>query len=121
MTNTPADADLRERFRELREHDDAAVPEFEFAPAPAPARHPHARRILVAGLAWAAVGLMATVALTTWLMLAPPPAAPDLAAVALPAWRTPTDSLLASTGAPVRRLAWSTLPTDELGRPSFNP
>jgi hypothetical protein len=54
-------------------------------------------------------------ALVAGLWLTLPPADIDPAELALPAWPTPTDSLLATVG-PLPGLSWSSLPTDELGR-----
>ncbi len=111
---TDTDADLRELFGELRADDDAAIPAFESISTSAPARVLRMRPRLV----WTAGGFALATAAGLWLMLRPP--AFDVTEAALPAWQTPTDSLLAGAGDPLQRLSWATLPTDELGRPSFN-
>ncbi len=113
---TDTDADLRKLFRELRADDDAAIPAFESLStrAPAPARVLR----MWPRLAWTAGGFALTTAAGLWLMLRPP--AFDVTAAALPAWQTPTDSLLAGAGDPLQHLSWATLPTVELGRPSFS-
>ena len=117
---TDADADLRERFRELREHDCAAVPAFEsvrlYTPTPTPA--PALRRR--PGLAWTAGGFALAAAMGLFLILRPPTIALDVTAAALPAWQSQTDFLLAGTGDSLQRLSWAPLPTSGLARPSFN-
>ena len=114
---TDPDADLRTRFGELRADDHAAVPPFdgcigEQMPMPTLTR----ARWWPAG-AWVASGLAVVTTAGLWLLLQPP--AFDPAEAALPAWKTPTDTLLADAGDPFQRLSWATLPTNELGRPTF--
>lgn len=112
---TDADADLRERFRELREHDYAAVPTLEsvlpHAPASAPRGGP--------GLAWSAGVFALAAAVGLYLILRPPTTALYVAAVALPAWQSQTDFLLAGAGDSLQRLSWAPSPTSGLARPSF--
>ena len=120
MTSDPGDADLREALHALRHRDEAEVPAFESLWTRALTQAGRARRIPAPARAWAAGGSLAAVALGFWLILSPQPTPPDLAPVALPGWRMPTDSLLAGSGDPLQRLSWATLPTDELGRSSFN-
>jgi hypothetical protein len=114
--NTDSDADLREQFRDLQEHDSLSVPAFESVLVRTPTRKRNAwpRR------AWAAGGLAAVAAVGLLLMIRPPAPELDTAAVALPPWPTQTDSLMASASDPAQGLAWSPSPTSGLGQPSFN-
>ena len=119
---TDSDADLRERFRELREHDFAAAPAFEsvrlYAPTPTPT--PARARRSRPGLAWTAGGFALTAAMGFFLILRPPAPALDVTAAALPAWQSHTEFLLAGTGDSLQRLSWAPSPTSGLARPSFN-
>ena len=115
---TDPDADLRTRFGELRADDHAAVPPFDVTCVSVPSRtRAQTRTGFWPGAAWVAGGL--AVASTAGLWLAFQPAALDRSQGALPAWKTPTDTLLADAGDPFQRLSWATLPTNELGRPTF--
>jgi hypothetical protein len=112
-----SDADLREQFQVLRESDHAAVPAFESILSRAPGRTLRGGR----GLAWAAGGALVVVVVAAaemFLMLQRPTVEPD--AVALPAWRSPTDFLLADAAGSVQRLSWTPSPISGLGQPSFN-
>ena len=120
MTTGPTDPDLHARFRALREHDLASVPGFDAVWARAAARAQRTRRFAVPMRAVAAATGIAVVTLTLWLTVSPRPAPPNLDAVALPDWRTPTDTLLAGAGDPLQSPSWATLPTATLGPPSFN-
>ena len=115
---TDADADLRECFRELREHDSAAAPAFEsvrlYTPTPVPALRSRQ------GFAWTAGGFALAAAMGLFLILRPPTIALDVTAAALPAWQSQTDFLLAGTGDSLQRLSWAPSPTSGLARPSFN-
>lgn len=115
----PNDPDLHARFRALREGDLAAAPEFNVLLARAAARAKLAHRHAVPTPAWAAGLGVAAVAVAIWLIPGPRPATADLDALALPGWRTPTDSLLAAAD-PMQRPSWTALPTAALGQPSFN-
>ena len=110
------DADLRERFRELREHDCAAAPAFESVLPLAPAGALRSRP----GLAWTAGGFALAAVAGLFLILRLPPTALDVAAFALPAWPSPTAFLLAGAGDSSRHLSWAPSPTSGLGQPSFN-
>ena len=120
MTIEPTDTDLHARFRALREHDLAFVPGFDVVWARTAARARPARPFAVPTRAVAAAASIAAVALTLWLVVSPRPAPPNLDAVALPDWRTPTDTLLAGAGDPLQSPSWATLPTAALGPTSFN-
>lgn len=114
-----AEPELLARFRALRDHDFEAAPEFDVLLAPAAAHPRPARRRAVPMPAWAAgLGVLA-VPIAVWLIPSPRPTASDLDALALPGWRTPTDSLLADAAIPLQRASWTTLPTAALGQPSF--
>ena len=115
---TDPDADLRERFLELREHDCAAAPGFESVRlyTPAPARALRNRP----GLAWTAGGFVLAAVMGVFLILRPPTTALDATAAALPAWQSQTDFLLVGTGDALQRLSWAQSPTSGLVRPSFN-
>jgi len=115
MTSDP-DADLREHFREMRTHDRAAAPEFDGLLARVPARASRG----VPGFAWAAGGVALVAAVVLVVVLHSQPAATDGAEIALPAWHSPTDFLLASADDSLHRLSWQTLPTSRIGEPSFN-
>ncbi|MEO8755468.1 MAG: hypothetical protein ABI624_22630 [Casimicrobiaceae bacterium] len=110
------DADLRAWFQEVREHDSVAAPAFE-GMLPHPPRHASRGR---QRLAWTAGGVALATAAGLFLLLRPP-AANDVAAVALPAFRSPTDFLLAGAGASLQHLSWTPSPTSGLGQASFNP
>lgn len=111
-----SDADLRERFRELREHDNLAAPAFESVLMHASARMRHGWSRLV----WTAAGFTLTAVVGFVLILRPPSTELDTAAVTLPPWPTQTDFLMASMSDPSQRLTWSPSPTSGLGQPSFN-
>jgi hypothetical protein len=114
-----SDTDLRERLQGLREHDHASAPAFETVLARAPARALRGRR----GLAWAAGGRALVVVLIAaaglFLILHRPANEPDVVAVA--AWHSPTDFLLADAASSVQRLSWTPSPTTDFDRTSFNP
>jgi hypothetical protein len=118
VTRDPADPDLRPLFRALRDQDFARVPALENILARAAAQAPRTRQVPMRG--WAGVSGVAVVAIGIWLILSPRPVPSDLDSLALPGWRTPTDSLLADAGDPSQRPSWATLPTAGLGRPSLN-
>jgi len=117
-----ADPDLRAQFAALRERELAAAPEFEVMLAGTMVRATPSRRRAIPRPGWAAALGVAALAMAVWLVPAPRPttSAPD--SLALPGWRTPTDSLLADAADPLQRQSWSwtTLPTAALG-PSFLP
>jgi hypothetical protein len=114
--NSGTDADLRERFRDLREHDGVAAPAFAsvLTRASAPMRRGRSR------LAWTAAGFAMAAVAGVFLILRPPDAGLDFAVVALPPWPTQTDSLMASVSDSSQFLTWSPSPTSMLGQPSFN-
>jgi hypothetical protein len=114
--NADADADLRERFRELREHDGQAAPAFESVLLHTSARARHGPSRLV----WTTGGFALATAVGLFLILRAPEPALDAAAAALPAWPSQTDFLLAGAGDSSQRLSWSPSPTSVLGQPSFN-
>ncbi len=120
MTSDTTDRDLHAQFGALRERDLTAAPEFEvvLARAAVRARPPPARRL--SRPTWAAGLAVAVVAVAIWVVPRQRPASPDDGALALPGWRTPTDSLLADAGDPLQRSSWAALPTAGLGQPSFN-
>jgi hypothetical protein len=120
MTTEPNDPDLHARFCALREHDLASVPGFDTVWARAAARARPTGQFAVPMRAVAAVAGIAAVTLTLWLIVSPRPAPPNLDAVALPGWRTPSDTLLAGAGDPFHSPSWATLPTAGLGQPFFN-
>ena len=113
MTVAP-DADLREWFRDLRQHDCAATPAFEsvLARAPAPLR-------AWQRLAWVGAGFALVAVAGLLLILREPPTA-DVAAVALPAWHSPTDFLLARADDSLSPVPWAPSPTSSLGQPISN-
>jgi hypothetical protein len=113
---TDPDADLREWFQGMREHDCAAAPAFESILPHAPAR------ALRGGprLAWTAGGFALVATAGLFLILRLPTTPLDSAAVALPAWQSPTDFLLAGVGDSLQRLSWAPSPTSVLSQPSFN-
>ena len=113
---TDPDADLRERFQRLRAHDHAAAPAFESILARPPERARRGRP----GFAWTAGGAALAAAASLLVVLHLPTAAPDAAAIALPAWQSPTDFLLAAADDSLQRLSWAPSPTSRLGPPSFN-
>jgi hypothetical protein len=113
MSNDP-DADLHERFQALRESDRAAVPAFDTVLSRAPARTLRRRW----GLAWTGGGAVLVAAAGLFLILQRPAA--EIDAIALPAWRSPTDFLLADATDSVQRLSWAPSPTAGLGQPYFN-
>jgi len=114
--NTDPDADLRERFQRLRAHDRAAAPAFESILAHSPERARRGRP----GFAWTAGGIALAAAASLVVVLNLPPVAPDAVAIALPAWQSPTDFLLAGADDSLQRLSWAPSPTSRLGPPSFN-
>lgn len=118
MTDDSADLELRARFVALRRHDEAQAPPFSATLSAARAqatrrRPPPAWRPVVAGVAVAAV-------LLAWLQAGPPhtPAEAELATTT--PWRVPSDGLLNLAPTPAPALAWDSLPTASLGRPSFS-
>jgi hypothetical protein len=111
---TDADADLRERFLQLREHDCAAAPAYESVRLYTPASRSRP------GLAWTACGFVLAAAMGIFLILRPPTTTLDATAAALPAWQSQTDFLLAGTGDALQRLSWAPSPTSGLVRPTFN-
>jgi hypothetical protein len=113
MKNDP-DADLRERFQALRESDLAAAPAFEIVLSRAPARTLRGGW----GLAWTGGCALMVAAAGLFLMLQRPAA--EIDAVALSAWQSPTDFLLADANYSVQRLSSASSPTSGLGQPSFN-
>lgn len=119
MTIEPTDPDLHARFRALREHDLASLPGFDAVWARAAARARPTRPFVVPMRAVAAFAGIAAVTLTLWLIVSLP-APPNLDALALPGWRTPTDTLLAGAGDPFHSASWAALPTAGLGQPFFN-
>lgn len=120
MTTDATDPDLHAQFRALRDHDLVAVPGFDVVWARAAAQARPSRVLAVPMRVGAAAAGVAAVALTLWLTLIPRPAPPILDPMALPGWRTPTDTLLAGAGEPFQSPSWATLPTARLGQPSFN-
>ncbi|MGH8674394.1 MAG: hypothetical protein ACREVG_08805 [Burkholderiales bacterium] len=114
---TDPDADLRALFGDLRADDHAAVPPFDGRCVGTQTRT-QTRARLWPGAAWAAGGLAIVTTAGLWLVLQPP--AFEAATAALPAWQAPTDTLLVDAGDPLHRLSWATLPTHELGRPTFS-
>ncbi len=124
MTMAPADStdpDLRAQFAAMRERDLAAAPEFEAVLARAAVRRTPAHRRFAPRPAWVAGFGVAAVAIAVWLIAGPSPSAPEPGALALPGWRTPTDSLLADAGDSLGRPSWAALPTAALGQPLFHP
>ena len=111
------DADLRALFGELRADDHAAAPPFDGGIVEQTHTHTRTRARWWPGAAWAAGGL--AVASMAGLWLAFQPAALDWSQATLPAWKAPTDTLLADAADPLQRLSWASLPTNELGRPTF--
>jgi hypothetical protein len=110
------DADLRERFRELREQDGTATPALDNvllrAGAQAQRGKPRA--------AWMAGGFAAVVMIGLVLFLRPPVPSPIAEAAAMPAWPRHTDFLLAGASDSSQRLNWSPSPTSGLGQPTFS-
>ena len=113
---TDPDADLREWFQGMREHDCAAAPAFESILPHAPAQALRGGP----GLAWTVGGFALVAAAGLFLILRPLTTPLDSAAVALPAWQSPTDFLLTRADGSLQRLSWAPSPTSELGQPSFN-
>ena len=118
MKSDPADEELRARFRALRSHDEGLAPPFGATLArdgarPAKPRPQPPWHYLGAGGALAAV----------LLVLRPAPQLPTQTepdpATSL-SWRAPTDGLLTPAPAQATDLAWDSLPTTALGRPSFS-
>ena len=110
------DADLRERFSELREHDGTAVPAFERVASQSSARRSRIRP----ALAWAAGGFALAFAAGLFPLLRLPTTTPLVAAVAMPAWPSQTDFLLANADDSLQRLSWTSSPTSGLGHLTFN-
>lgn len=115
------DPDLRAQFGRLRERDLAATPEFDAVLARAAVRRTPAHRRSLPRPAWVAGSGVAAVAIAAWLIAGPSPSTSEPDALALPGWRTPTDSLLADAGDPMGRPSWATLPTAALGQPLLHP
>jgi hypothetical protein len=113
MSNYP-DEDLHERFRGLREQDLAAAPAFDgFVQRLTVRPPPHARtRRLWQGIA---VGIVAGCLFLLIFPNHPPPV------VAMPAWHSPTDFLLADAAGSLQRLSWAPLPATDFGQTSLNP
>ncbi len=117
---TDTDTDLDKWFQGLQDQDRAAAPAFESLLARAPAARASARKSRSRGApAWAAGGfaLLATAGL--FLILQRPANVPDASTVALPAWQSPTDFLLASPDNSLRRLSWTPTPTSGLDQPTL--
>jgi hypothetical protein len=113
--STDLDTDLHELFHGLREHDCIAAPGFESTLASATAAKPRG----MPAIAWAAGGCALAIAAALVLMPQRPTSEAD--AIALPAWRAPTDFLLADAAGSMQRLSWAPSPTADFGRTSFNP
>jgi len=118
MKNDPADVGLQAKFSALRRHDEAFAPPFAALlsrawPRPAMARLQPAWRYLVAGGALAAVLLELFRAHPLHTQAEPDPSTPL-------SWRAPTDGLLNPAPVQANALAWDSLPTTALGRPSFS-
>ena len=111
-----ADADLRERFSELREHDRSAMPVFDKVALQASTRGLQIRPVL----AWTAGGFALAAAVGLFPLLRAPTTELDAAAVAMPAWQSQTDFLLANAGDSLQRLSWTSSPTSGLGHLTFN-
>ncbi len=104
-----ADADpvLAAWFKGLQEQDRATAPAFERMVATAPRRHPGTG----SGRGWAAGGLALAAGVLLFSIAQRPAIAPEAVDLALPAWQSPTDFLLASPDASLQRLGWTTAPT----------
>lgn len=118
MTSDPTDVDLKAKFTALRSHDGALTPPFDATLARARAR-PATSRLQTHWPRMGAVGLLAAVLVSVWMARQAPTQietgqGPQLA------WRAPTDGLLTPAPLQAQSLAWDSLPTTALGRPSFN-
>jgi hypothetical protein len=122
MSDDP-DADLRDLFHRLREHDHGAAPTFESMLPRASVAMPRSGR----GLARAAGAGALAIAAGVFVMLQPRTVELGTIIVeapvyAPPAWPAlPTDFLLADAADSVRRLSLAPLPTADLGQAAFNP
>jgi hypothetical protein len=114
--NDESDADLRKRFRELREQDGTPTPDFDHVLTRASPRSRRSRP----GTLGIAGGFVLMTAVGFFLFLRPPETSTDALAVSLPPWPRQTDFLLAAGSDPSQQVSWSPSPTSGLGQPSFS-
>ena len=120
MTTEPDDGGddddaLLARFARLRERDAGTAPNFNAVLARTRSSSRQRRALPVPVLAAIGAGAVALLVASAWQWATPPPATPDAVSLALPGWRTPTDTLLANGDDPLQPLPWAALPTAVLG------